>query len=165
MTKRAQERLARELYARHAAGLYPHALALSDGDRTRARTLLRAALLNAVRRPADATGAGVGHWLAEEVRRLSAGRPRFAFRRRGTAAAPAEPTRPTGRAGTPPPIADTLAALPAEHRAALAETFLKGRTVRQAAEALGLPPEAVKSRLYYGLHRLALAIEEQESAW
>ncbi|MEU9045668.1 MULTISPECIES: sigma factor-like helix-turn-helix DNA-binding protein [unclassified Kitasatospora] len=166
MTKRVQERLACELYARHAAAVYPHALTLAGGDRTQAHALLRTALLNAVRRPAGRVGADLAGWLADEMRRLSVRRPRFGLwrRRRGVAASPA-PGRPPARPGSELPIADTLAGLPPEHRAALVETFLKGRKVRQAAEVLGLPPEAVKSRLYYGLHRLALAIEEQESAW
>ncbi|MCC9307382.1 hypothetical protein LN042_09740 [Kitasatospora sp. RB6PN24] len=54
-----------------------------------------------------------------------------------------------------------------EQREAITESFLKGRTVHQAADLLGLPPQAVKSRVFYGLHRLALALEEleeQESA-
>ncbi|MFF2146750.1 sigma factor-like helix-turn-helix DNA-binding protein [Kitasatospora sp. NPDC058190] len=160
--KHAQERLVRELYARHAAAAYPQALALADGDRERAGSLLRAALMGALRRPAAAAGADIGGRLADELRRRSAARPRFGLlrRRRGAPAEP-EPARPPVG---PPVIADTLAGLPSEHRDALVETFLRGRTVQQAAEALGVPPQAVKSRLYYGLHRLVLAIEEQESA-
>ncbi len=72
----AQERLARALYARHAAAVCPHALAAVSGDRERARG-----------------------------------------------------------------------------------------TVQQTAALLQVTPQAVKSPVPYGLHRLVLILEEQESAW
>nr|WPS70489.1 sigma factor-like helix-turn-helix DNA-binding protein [Kitasatospora cystarginea] len=190
LTNRSDERhLAQALYARHAGDVYPHALAVADGDRARAAELLRLALLAVVRRPVVAQGRAVGERLTAEVSRLAAPanatQRRFLLRRRpnplpltrpepseaGLAAVvsprrelAAGPTAPA--AGTPrrPAIAEALAALPAEHREAITESFLRGRTVHQAAELLGLPPQAVKSRVFYGLHRLALALEEQESA-
>ncbi|GAA2781383.1 hypothetical protein GCM10010441_02850 [Kitasatospora paracochleata] len=192
MTNRPNERrLAQVLYARHAGTVYPHALAAAAGDPSRAAELLRRALLAVVRRPAMAQDREVGDLLAAEVGRLAvpAVDSRWKLprrRRRRPPAAPAAraepletgrtastssrpglaagPTVPLTRTPRPELIAEALAALPAEHREAITESFLRGRTAHQAAELLGLPPQAVKTRVFYGLHRLVLALEEQESA-
>jgi RNA polymerase sigma-70 factor (ECF subfamily) len=41
------------------------------------------------------------------------------------------------------------------------ETYFRGRTVQEAAEFLGLPVGTVKSRVYYALRALRIALEEQ----
>src|SRR5271166_6540951 len=53
-------------------------------------------------------------------------------------------------------VADALRAISAAHREILNETILRGRTVNEAAAAMGLPVGTVKSRVYYAL-RLVLA--------
>jgi RNA polymerase sigma-70 factor (ECF subfamily) len=57
-------------------------------------------------------------------------------------------------------IATALGRLTQEHRDVLAELYFRGNSVAQAAQALGIAPGAVKSRTYYALHALRLAIEE-----
>ena len=47
-----------------------------------------------------------------------------------------------------------------EHRDVLRECYFLGSSVPQAALALGIAPAAVKSRTYYALRALRLAIEE-----
>jgi RNA polymerase sigma-70 factor (ECF subfamily) len=53
-----------------------------------------------------------------------------------------------------------LGRLTTEHRDVLRECYFLGRPVVQAARTLGIPPAAVKSRTYYALHALRLAVEE-----
>ena len=43
----------------------------------------------------------------------------------------------------------------------LLETYYRGRSVAEAATALGVPEGTVKSRTYYALRALRLALEER----
>ena len=56
--------------------------------------------------------------------------------------------------------AAALGQLRQEHRDVLRECFFLGGSVAQAADALGIAPGTVKSRTYYALRALLLAIEE-----
>jgi RNA polymerase sigma-70 factor (ECF subfamily) len=58
-------------------------------------------------------------------------------------------------------ISDALMALSAEHRGVLVETYYRGRSVAEAAEVLGVPPGTVKSRTFYALRALKLALAER----
>ena len=53
-----------------------------------------------------------------------------------------------------------LGRLTQEHRDVLRECYFRSSSVAQAAHALGIAPAAVKSRAYYALRALRLAIEE-----
>jgi RNA polymerase sigma-70 factor (ECF subfamily) len=53
-----------------------------------------------------------------------------------------------------------LGRLTQEHRDVLRECFFRGSSVAEAAHALGIAPGTVKSRTYYALRALRLAIEE-----
>jgi RNA polymerase sigma-70 factor, ECF subfamily len=71
-------------------------------------------------------------------------------------------------AGADPPADHDVAAaalgqLTQEHRDVLRECYFRGSSVAQAADALEIAPDQVKSRAYYALHALRLAIEELES--
>jgi RNA polymerase sigma-70 factor (ECF subfamily) len=57
-------------------------------------------------------------------------------------------------------VAAALARLTQEHRDVLRECYFRGSSVAQAAQALGIAPGTVKSRAYYALRALRLAIEE-----
>jgi len=57
-------------------------------------------------------------------------------------------------------MAAALGRLTQEHRDVLRECFFLGGSVAQAAHALGIAPGTVKSRTYYALRALRLAIEE-----
>jgi RNA polymerase sigma-70 factor, ECF subfamily len=57
-------------------------------------------------------------------------------------------------------VAAALGRLAQEHRDVLRECYFLGSSVAQAAHALGIAPGAVKSRTYYALRALRLAIEE-----
>lgn len=58
-------------------------------------------------------------------------------------------------------IADAIAALPAPHRAVLVETHYRGRSVAQAAAALGIPEGTVKSRAHNALRMLRMILGER----
>src|SRR5262249_7344223 len=58
-------------------------------------------------------------------------------------------------------VAEALRALSPAHRQVLNETILRGRTVNDAATALGIPVSTVKSRVYYALHALRVALAER----
>jgi RNA polymerase sigma-70 factor (ECF subfamily) len=58
-------------------------------------------------------------------------------------------------------VARVLAVLSPNHRAVLREVYYADRTCGEAAKVLGIPEGTVKSRLYYALRRLRLAIEEE----
>jgi RNA polymerase sigma-70 factor, ECF subfamily len=57
-------------------------------------------------------------------------------------------------------VAAALGQLTQEHRDVLRECYFLGSSVTQAAHALGIAPVTVKSRAYYALRTLRLAIEE-----
>jgi RNA polymerase sigma-70 factor (ECF subfamily) len=57
-------------------------------------------------------------------------------------------------------VAVALGRLTQEHRDVLRECYFRGSSVAQAAHTLGIAPGTVKSRAYYALHALRLAIEE-----
>jgi RNA polymerase sigma-70 factor (ECF subfamily) len=57
-------------------------------------------------------------------------------------------------------MAAALGRLTQEHRDVLRECCFRGSSVAQAAHALGIAPGTVKSRTYYALRALRLAIEE-----
>ena len=57
-------------------------------------------------------------------------------------------------------VAAALRRLTQEHRDVLRECYFRGSSVAQAAQALGIAPGTVKSRTYYALRALRLAIEE-----
>jgi RNA polymerase sigma-70 factor (ECF subfamily) len=57
-------------------------------------------------------------------------------------------------------VAAALGRLTQEHQDVLRECHFLGSTVTQAAHALGIAPGTVKSRTYYALRALRLAIEE-----
>ena len=74
------------------------------------------------------------------------------------------PEQPIGNAGEQVVnrhlVAAALGGLTREHRDVLRECYFLGSSVTQAAHALGVAPGTVKSRTYYALHALRLAIEE-----
>ncbi|WP_308286945.1 sigma factor-like helix-turn-helix DNA-binding protein [Actinomadura parmotrematis] len=56
-------------------------------------------------------------------------------------------------------VARAYRALPAAHREILAETFLRERTVDEAARRLGVPVDVVKSRVYQAMRALRVALD------
>jgi RNA polymerase sigma-70 factor (ECF subfamily) len=61
-------------------------------------------------------------------------------------------------------VTAALGRLTQEHRDVLRECYFLGSPVAQAAHVLGIAPGTVKSRTYYALRALRLAIEELRNA-
>ncbi|MEU4741812.1 sigma factor-like helix-turn-helix DNA-binding protein [Actinosynnema sp. NPDC023658] len=91
------------------------------------------------------------------------------WRRKGSAPRRAPLTRPDGsgavRGPEPRPsvalVDELIGRLGEEHRAAICETYVRGRTVREAAHVLGIPEAAVKSRVYDAMEILRAALRER----
>jgi len=58
-------------------------------------------------------------------------------------------------------VAEALASLRSDHREVLVETYFRGSSVAEAAATLGIPAEVVKSRAFYALKALKLALQER----
>lgn len=58
-------------------------------------------------------------------------------------------------------VAEALASLHPEHREVLVETYYRGCSVAEAAAILGIPAGTVKSRTFYALKALKLALQER----
>jgi RNA polymerase sigma-70 factor (ECF subfamily) len=156
----------RALYAEHGPALLRHATRLA-GDRGRAEDLVQETLLRAWRhadRLAD-PARPVRPWLHTVLAHLATDAHRAARAR------PPE-TGEQALAGLPGDtdldralqawqVTEALGGLSAAHRAVLLETYYRGRSVTEAAETLGVPPGTVKSRTYYALRALRLALAEQ----
>jgi len=60
-----------------------------------------------------------------------------------------------------PRTTERLFDLKPEHRAVIVETYYRGRSVADTAQVLGVPEGTVKSRCYYALRALKLALAER----
>ena len=157
--------LLRALHDEHAAALQNFVVRLTNGDRARAEDVVQETLLRAWKNPKvlDQSAGSARAWLFTVARRIVI--DDWRARRSRPEVITAEPpeqrvddlaSRVVDRA-----LIDTaVAALSAEHRAVLRETYLRGASVSQAAQALGIPPGTVKSRTHYALHALRATLEQ-----
>ena len=162
----ADEDLVRALYDEHAGSLYAYALRLT-GDRQHAEDVVQETLLRAWRHPeALASERGpVRPWLftvalhvvVDRARALAA-RPREVDDRALATVAAGDDIE---RVLETWQVADAMSALSADHRAVLVEVYYRGRSVAEAAAALGVPAGTVKSRTYYALRALKLVLDER----
>lgn len=160
------EEFVRALYAEVGAPLYGYALRLT-GDRERAEEVVQETLVRAWRRAdlLDAEPAAIRGWLFTVARNLvtdqwraAAARPRTVSADDALAAVPADDA--LDQAMLRWIVSAAIDRLSPEHRAVLVETYYEGRTVAEAAARLGIPAGTVKSRTYYALRALRLALEE-----
>jgi RNA polymerase sigma-70 factor (ECF subfamily) len=159
------EELVRALYYEHSGPLLRYALHLTSGDRQRAEDIVQETLLRAwlhpdaiVSRPARPWLFAVARNLAVDAHRARQARPHEV----GEAALQMSAAPDTAdRALESWAVADALRELRPDHRAVLLETYYHGRSVAEAAKMLGIPAGTVKSRTFYALRALKLALEER----
>ena len=163
----AEDSALRALYEQHAGPLFAYALRLTGGDRGRSEDIVQETLLRAWRHPQalDPERGPVRSWLFTVARNIAVDAHR---------ARKARPTEVGDEALAVVPavdeieqaldrwlIADALSTLSVEHRAVLVETYYRGRSVAEAAATLGVPAGTIKSRTFYALRALRLALEER----
>ena len=156
-----------ELYRRYRGPLLSFVLHLTAGDRQQAEDVVQETMVRAWRHASrlDPQAESPMPWLATIARRI------VIDERRRKLARPAEigvgmaekasvvdETEALLRKVT---VTEALKALSAAHREVLNETILRGRTVTEAAEVLGIPVGTVKSRVYYALKALRLVLAER----
>ncbi|MEJ8278200.1 sigma-70 family RNA polymerase sigma factor [Pseudonocardia spirodelae] len=158
----------RAAYNAHGAELYRYALR-QLGDEGAAQEAVQEVFLRAWRRADsyDASVASLRVWLfaiarnvvIDEIRRVAA-RP---WRRRLTD----EPEAGTDAIGPADDalvdawlVEEALRRLRPEHRQAIVEAYLRGRPHAEIAAEAGVPIGTVRSRVFYGLKALRLAMDE-----
>lgn len=160
----ADERLIRTLFAEHAGPLYGYVLRLT-ADPGKAEDIVQETLLRAWRNPAALADRPIRPWLFTVARNLvtdlhrarRSRPPETGDEALGVLAGEDE----LDRAVESWAVAEAIAALRPEHREVLLETYYRGRSVKEAAEVLGIPPGTVKSRTFYALRALKLVLEER----
>ena len=163
----AREESLRALYDGHAAVLLAYALRLTDGDRNRAEDIVQETLLRAWRHldRLDEDVGPVRPWLFTVAQHLAIDAHRARRARPaevGEAALALVPELDQVEGALDRIIiADALNSLSQEHRGVIIETYYRGRTVAEAACVLCIPPGTVKSRCYYALRALKLALAER----
>src|SRR3984957_3065730 len=161
----SDEELVRALYDEHAAPLLRYAIHLMSGDRQRAEDIVQETLLRAWQHPEAIAGRPARPWLFAVARNLAIDSYRARRARphevgEGALEVLAVPDD-AERALESWAVADALATLRPEHKRVLLETYYRGKSVAEAASTLGVPAGTVKSRTFYALRALRLALEER----
>jgi RNA polymerase sigma-70 factor, ECF subfamily len=164
---RQDEDLVRALYDEHAAALFAYVVRLTSGDRHWAEDIVQEALVRAWRNAEklEFDSGSIRPWLFTVARRLVIdGQRRRAARPQEVGPAPLDlvpAADEIDRSLSALAIADALNTLSPQHRAVIIEMYFHGRTVSEAAKSLDIPPGTVKSRAFYALRSLRLALEER----
>ncbi|HKN95998.1 MAG TPA: sigma-70 family RNA polymerase sigma factor [Pseudonocardiaceae bacterium] len=160
------ERLLRALYASHARPLLVYAQRLTRGDRQLAEDIVQETLLRAWQHAADLTVERARPWLFTVARRLVIDAERSRRARPGQVGAEPLEESPTqddelDAALDACLVADALGALTPAHREVIVEGFYRGRSTREIAARLNIPDGTVRSRMFYALRALRLALAER----
>jgi RNA polymerase sigma-70 factor (ECF subfamily) len=162
-----REETLRALCDAHASALLGYTLRLCGGDHAWAEDLVQETLVRAWRHldQLDEDAAPVRPWLFTVAHHLAIDAHRARKARPHEVGDDAMDTIPSLDAleGALDRIilVDALDSLSRDHRAVLVETYYRGRSVGEAATVLGVPPGTVKSRCYYALRALKLALAER----
>lgn len=165
--RRCDEELVAALHRQYRGMLLNYALHLTNHDRQWSEDVVRQTLLRAWRHAAKLNGDSglLRTWLFTVARRVVIDGWR-SHPGRGRAIAPTVTHDLTARdeidrIESSMVVVSALRRLAAEQREAIVETYLRGRTVNEAARMLGVPPGIVKSRIYNAMRTLSQALREQ----
>lgn len=156
------ERSVREAYAAHARELYGFALR-SLGDAGLAEEAVQETFLRAWRagKRFDPQIGSLRTWLFAILRNVVIDLSRARASRPGVAAEGIEPAvEPLDGALLSWQVEEAMRRIGDQHRCVLVETYYRGRPYAEVAEELGVPEGTIKSRVYYGLRALRVALEE-----
>ncbi|MFJ4829840.1 sigma-70 family RNA polymerase sigma factor [Streptomyces sp. NPDC088747] len=160
----ARERAMRTLYDDHARDLYHYVLRLLGGDRHRAEDVVQETLLRCWRTQSMEDNQPLRPWLFRVARNLVIDEYRLRM---------ARPQEVDGTAWLDELLAKSddvdrllssmilqqaFKSLSSKHRQVLYETYYTGRSTREVALVLGIPPGTVKSRLYHAVRALRMAL-------
>src|SRR5215468_8710384 len=165
--ERMDEASFRSVCQEHVPCLLGYVTRLMFGDRQAAEDVVQETLLRTWQHPETlATERGsIRPWLFAVARNLVFDRRR-ARSKRPTEVSDAmlttmpAPVDDVDAALTSWTVQHALAKLSLDHRNVLVEVYYRGRSVAEAAETLGIPAGTVKSRTYYALRALRLALQE-----
>ena len=159
------EELIRALYAHHAPPLLAFVQRLMNGDRASAEDIVQETLLRAWRHSDELTVDGIRPWLFTTARRLVVDTARAR-----SARPPEAPAGELSSASTADGVdaalnaavvMDALRALSPAHRATLIDYFYRGRTAAEIAVERGMPAGTARSRVYYAMRAMRLALQER----
>jgi RNA polymerase sigma-70 factor (ECF subfamily) len=158
----SHERDVREAYAAHATELYGFAVR-SLADSGLAEEAVQETFLRAWR-AGDRFDPQLGSlrtWLFAILRNVVIDLGRARAVRPRVAETSVEPSvEPFDEALLAWQVEEALRRISEEHRRVLIETYYRGRPYAEVAAELGVPEGTVKSRVYYGLRALRVALEE-----
>ncbi len=161
------ELIVAELYRTYHRPLLAFVARLTNGDRQLAEDVVQETMIRAWRNldKLDPESESLMPWLATVAKRIVLDHQRYRDARPPEAGdAPLEhlpipdETEDLLRSVV---LAEALETLSQAHREVLNETVLADRTVNQAAERLGIPVGTVKSRMYYAVRALRVALQER----
>ena len=157
-----RERDVREAYAAHAGELFGFAVR-SLGDAGLAEEAVQETFLRAWRAGErfDPELGSLRTWLFAILRNVVIDLSRARAARPGVAEGGVEPSvEPLEEALLAWQVEEALRRIGEQHRQVLVETYYRGRPYAEVAAELGVPEGTVKSRVYYGLRALKVALEE-----
>src|SRR5258705_6685204 len=158
----SRERDVREAYSAHAGELYGFAVR-SLGDSGLAEEAVQEAFVRAWR-AGDRFDPQIGSlrtWLFAILRNVVIDLSRARASRPALSAGGTEPSvEPIDEALNAWQVEEAMRRIGDQHRRVLVETYYRGRPYSEVAEELGVPEGTVKSRVYYGLKALRVALEE-----
>ena len=158
-----RERDVREAYAAHSGELYGFAVR-SLGDSGLAEEAVQETFLRAWKAGEryDPEIGSLRTWLFAILRNvvIDMGRARASRPRLGPEQGIEPSVEPLEQALLAWQVEEAMRRIGEDHRQVLLETHFKARPYAEVAEELGVPEGTIKSRVYYGLKALRVALEE-----
>lgn len=160
-----EDALVRALYREHAEPLLAYVRTLVGGDASRAEDIVQETLLRAWRHSDTLTAETARPWLFRVARNLVVDGYRAQQRRprevSSDAAEQLSAADDLDRTLLAWQVAEALQELTPAHREVLVELYFRDRPIAEAARTLRIPEGTVRSRAYYALRGLKLALEER----